>query len=102
MSEYLDANDHFLCFGFARPLSLQPHVNTCSIIGFRDDADLSRTIRFAKDPQIPHVIINETCERCPLTLEQCALRAAPPTILEAQQAQTKRRQALRQLIAQMR
>lgn len=102
MSEYLDANDHFLCFGFARPLSLQPHVNTCSIIGFRDDADLSRTIRFAKDPQIPHVIINETCERCPLTLEQCSLRAAPPTILESQQAQAKRRQALRQLIAQMR
>ena len=102
MSEYLDANDHFLCFGFARPLSLTAGTNTCSIIGFRDDADLGETIRFAHDASVPHVTINETCERCPLTAEQCTQRAAPPTILQAQETRQHRRQALQKLVAQMR
>ena len=102
MSEYLDVDDHFLCFGFARPLSLTAGVNTCSIIGFRDDADLGETIRFAHSQTVPHVTINETCERCPLTAEQCSQRAVPPIILHAKQARHERRQALQKLVAQMR
>jgi hypothetical protein len=54
-------------------------VDSSVIVGFRVNADLRHTIRFLDDPAIPHAIINETCERCPLTTEQCYERAVAPT-----------------------
>ncbi len=102
MSDYLDTNNHFLCFGFARPLSLTPNTISSSIIGFRRENGLSGVIRFAADLAVPQVTINETCERCSLTAVQCQLRAAPPTVLENKLVHANRKQALRQLIAQIR
>ena len=78
---------------------LSPQVASSVVIGFRVDADLRATIRFLDDPSIPRDIIHETCERCPLTPEQCALRAAPPTLLEARREQMVRKLALSQLQA---
>ena len=101
MSEYLDAKGYFLCFGFARPLPLE-QTNSCGIIGFRVEPELKSSIRFADDALIPQVIINETCERCHLSETQCNLRAAPPTVLTAKGERNTRKQALRQLIAEMR
>ena len=46
------------------------------------------------NPAIPQVIINETCERCPLTAEQCQDRAVEPTILREQQKRRDRKLAL--------
>jgi transcriptional regulator with XRE-family HTH domain/Zn-dependent peptidase ImmA (M78 family) len=102
MSEYLDTNAHFLCFGFARPLSLTPNTNSCGIIGFRRENGLASVIKFASDLSVPQVTINETCERCSLTAAQCQLRAVPPTVREEKETQRARKQALRQLIAQIR
>lgn len=100
-SEYLDAHDHFLCFGFARPLSLRPDVDSCGIIGFRAE-NLSQIIRFAQDPAIPQVAISETCERCALTAEQCNLRAAEPVIVEKKRIKQERKMVLRNLMAALR
>jgi hypothetical protein len=74
-------------------------VDSSVIVGFRVNADLRHTIRFLDDPAIPHAIINETCERCPLTTEQCYERAVAPTLLQAEQARQARRVALTQLAA---
>ena len=101
MSEYIDSKDHFLCFGFARPLPLE-QTNSCGIVGFRVEPELKNSIRFADDPIIPQVMINETCERCHLSENECNLRAAPPTVLNAKMERDARKQALRQLIAEMR
>jgi transcriptional regulator with XRE-family HTH domain len=100
LSEFLDSQDRFLCFGFARPLTLSPNVNSSVTVGFRVDADLKNSIRFLNDPIIPSVIINETCERCPLLAEQCQERAAEPTILREDQAKTVRKLALSELAAE--
>lgn len=97
ISEFLDSQDRFLCMGFGRRMVLSPDVSSSVIVGFRVDADLKQTIRFLDDPAIPHMIINETCERCPLTLDQCRVRAAPPTILLDRQTQMARKLALAQL-----
>lgn len=97
MSEFVESRDRFLCLGFARPLTLQPHVNSSVIVGFRVDSELGNTIHFCDDPAISKLYINETCERCPLTVEQCGDRAADPTILWAQEEATARRLALTQL-----
>lgn len=50
---------------------------------------------------LPSVIINETCERCPLTAEQCTVRAVPPTVLEAEAQRTRRREAPNLLMAEL-
>jgi hypothetical protein len=86
-----------LCIGFARPLVLTPNVGSSVIVGFRMTNDLKNTIRFANDPSIPVTVINETCERCPLTLEECSVRSAPPTILLQNEAKEERRLALSRL-----
>ena len=101
ISEFLAQRDRFLCIGFARPLVLAPNVGSSVIIGFQINAELKNTIRFAADPAIPVTIINETCERCPLTVEQCSVRAAPPVILQQEQRKAERTLALQQLQAQV-
>lgn len=101
MSEFLDSRDRFLCIGFARPLVLNPEVHSSVIVGFRVDGDLRNSIRFMNDPAVPSLIINETCERCPLTETQCHLRASEPTVLQAQQAERQRKLALDQLRTQV-
>ncbi|KAA3662385.1 MAG: ImmA/IrrE family metallo-endopeptidase [Chloroflexi bacterium] len=96
-SEFVESRDQFLCFGFSRPLVLSPNVNSSVLVGFRVDAELRQVMRFLDDPAIPKAYIHETCERCPLTEEQCRERVAPPTTLVAQQEATARRLALSQL-----
>lgn len=97
ISEFLESQDQFLCLGFSRPLVLSPHVKSSVIVGFRVDSDLKNTIRFVDDPAIAHLIINETCERCPLTAEQCQERAVEPAILQANQRKMERKLLLTEL-----
>lgn len=97
MSEFVHTRERFLCIGVARPLTLKASVQSSVILGFRVDPELSQTIHFADDPTIPRLYIHETCERCPLTPEQCTDRAAAPTILQAEERATARRLALSQL-----
>lgn len=97
LSEFLESQDRFLCVGFGRQMVLSPGVSSSVIVGFRVDEDLRRTVRFLDDPAIPRAIIHETCERCPLTAEQCAERVAPPAVLEARRERLARKLALSQL-----
>lgn len=101
ISEFLDSKERFLSFGFARPLALDPEMGSSVVIGFRLAPDLRRVIRFVEDPTLPIIIINETCERCPLTADQCSVRGAEPSILQAEKQRTQREAALRQLVAQL-
>jgi hypothetical protein len=101
ISEFLESHERFLSFGFARPLVLSANVGSSVIVGFRVDADLKQIIRFVEDPAIPVVIINETCERCPLVGEQCTVRGAEPVILREEKTKAERKIALGQLMAQL-
>ncbi|MBP7997617.1 MAG: ImmA/IrrE family metallo-endopeptidase [Chloroflexi bacterium] len=101
ISEYLDSHEKFMCLGFARPLVLSPHLGSSVTLGFRMDSDLEKTIKFLHDPTIHHTIISETCERCPLTEEQCHLRAAEPVLYRQEEQKKARQQAVSQLIARL-
>ena len=90
-----------MCIGFARPLVLAPHVNSSIIVVFRVGSDLKQTIRFLEDPAIPTAIIHETCERCPLTAEQCQVRAAEPTLLQVRERTKERKLALYELTTEL-
>ena len=101
MSQFLESQEQFLCIGFARQLVLSPD-NSSVIVGLRVDEPLRNAVRFLADPAIPTRIINETCERCPLTAEQCAVRGAPPTLWQMERARSLRQEALNTLIARFR
>lgn len=100
MSEFLNSRERFLCLGFARPLILSPNIASSVIVGFREEPNMGNIIRFLHDPAVPSVVINETCERCPLSEEECKVRAAPPTVLEIEQTKQARQAALQKLMAQ--
>lgn len=102
MSEYFGSGTRFLCMGFGRKFTLTPDVNTSVIVGFRVDSDLPAAIHFVDDPDVPVTVINETCERCPLTETQCTMRAAPPRVLRARDARAERQQAVQALLAELR
>lgn len=97
IARFLAGGEQFVAMGFARPLVLSPGVNSSVTVGFRLTPDLPAQVRFLADPAIHRETIHETCERCPLA--DCAVRAAPPAVLEAAQAKEKRRHALQQVSA---
>ncbi len=97
LSEFLESGERFLSFGFSRSMVLTPGVTSSVIVGFRVDDQLKQTVGFCEDTAVPTAIINETCERCPLMAEQCQVRAAEPTQLQAQQISLERQKALSQL-----
>lgn len=97
ISEFLESQDQFLSIGFARELVLTPNVYSSVVVGFRTDAASNKTIRFLADPDIPLTIINETCERCPLTPSQCSLRGADPVIIQQREKERARKLAITML-----
>ncbi len=101
ISEFLNSHDRFLAFGFARPLALSLGVGSSVSVGFRLEPTLKDTIHFVDDPTIPNVMIHETCERCPLTHEQCDERGAEASIMLAEKQQAKRRASLDQLMGEL-
>ncbi len=100
ISRFVDSSDRFVAIGFARSLVLSPDVNSSVTVGFRITPNLAKTVRFLDDPAISHVVINETCERCPLTAVECDVRAAEPVVLEAEKQKAARKAALAAIIGQ--
>lgn len=97
ISRFLDSDERFLAIGFARSLVLSPGVNSSVTVGFRITPRLEKLVNFLNDPAISQVIINETCERCPLSWAECEVRAAEPLILLANEEKARRQQALKQV-----
>ncbi len=102
ISESYGTGHRFLSMGFAQPLALSPQqVGNSVIIGYQLTPELGQTIKFVDDPAIPVIIINETCERCPLPAAECDVRSVPPIVLEAEHRLAQRQQALAQLISSL-
>lgn len=78
-SKSYNSNDEYLCIGFGRKLKLDSQIHSSVIIGMRKDKNLTNVIHFLEDEKLSDtVLINETCERCPLSEDECDLRAAAP------------------------
>lgn len=79
VSKSFKSNDEYLCIGFGRKLKLDSQIHSSVIIGMRIDNNLKNTIHFLEDERVSNtVLINETCERCSFSEDECSLRAAPP------------------------
>jgi transcriptional regulator with XRE-family HTH domain len=90
----------FFCFGMALVEPLRPDLNISLVVGFRADEAFLRTVRFARDPAIPRVILSGTCEHCPLGPRQCAERAAPPVLYQQELARVELQRELHALRAE--
>ena len=83
VSDYIDSQNTYFIFTFARPLTPIRHLTHSVSLGvLLNDASRSR-IRFLNDPTLLRREVNESCERCRLT--DCLERVASPTQLERQQ-----------------
>lgn len=82
-STFVDRPDEaFFCFGMALVEPLRPDLNISLTVGFRADEAFARTVRFARDRAIPRIVLNGTCEHCPLGGRDCTDRAAPPVLYQ--------------------
>jgi transcriptional regulator with XRE-family HTH domain len=97
LSRFVDSNERYLCVAMARRLALNPSATSSVSLGFRCDEEFERTVRFARDPAIPRLDIDGTCERCRLTSQECQERAAPPHLLELQKTRRQIEQELASL-----
>ena len=97
-SHFLDDDADFFVIAMARPLALSDRSNSSVSLGFLVDDAFRERVRFRDDPAVPRVEVNLTCERCPLTLEECRERAAPPILHGKQRQQKQKEEALRRLL----
>ena len=97
-SEFLDAGAEFLELATLRRLSLATDSRSSVALGFRVNDRLSRVVRFAADPEIPRRRVSLTCERCELSAEDCAERAAPARLHREKMERMERERALEELV----
>lgn len=93
-SRFLDGDAEFFVVSMARPLVLKPGVRSAVSVGFAMDARFKRRVRFWNDPAIPRVEVGMTCERCPLSEDQCEMRAVPPLARIREERRARQRAAL--------
>jgi rhamnose utilization protein RhaD (predicted bifunctional aldolase and dehydrogenase) len=98
---FIESDTAFLTMTLARPLALADKANASITLGFVIDDKLRKVVRFWDDPAISSVDVSETCERCRLSPDECAVRAAPPVIYRKQQKQAKREEAVGKFLARM-
>jgi hypothetical protein len=86
LSRFVESDARYLCIAMARRLTLNPSATSSVSLGFRCDEDFKRVVKFSRDKRITRLDIDGTCERCRLTPEECHERAAPPIVLQLQNA----------------
>ncbi|PPK85251.1 hypothetical protein CLV84_2143 [Neolewinella xylanilytica] len=94
-SKYFGTDDEYLCLTLARTDYPRPGKNVSVTLGLLITDTVRKEIAFLDDPAIPHVIVNTTCERCPI--EDCRVRAAPPKVVKAREQYLAMKEALQGL-----
>ena len=97
-SHFLNADAEYFVLSTARPLALS-NTNSCVSVGFLMDDAFRKRIHCWQDEAIPQTTVNLTCERCPLTPEECTVRVAPSTIHASRKKHERRVSALEALRA---
>jgi len=95
-SKFYGTDNEYLCISFARPLALNSDTNSCITLGLLYNDTLKNNINFANNADIKTRVVNESCERCPLS--DCEERVAEPIISREEQKQNKREESLQQFV----
>jgi len=98
-SQYVNSKNEYLCITLARPLNRWPQLNHSVTIGLLINNELKKRLAFLSDPKIILRLVNESCERCPLT--DCKERAAAPVIYDKAEKTKQLEDELNQFISAM-
>ncbi|MEM9887307.1 MAG: helix-turn-helix domain-containing protein [Bacteroidota bacterium] len=95
-SQHYATQDEYLCLTIARSAYPSPDRHVSTTLGMLINAKVVEKIRFLNDQDIPKVVVNQTCERCPI--RDCRERVAPPIIIQQKERKKQMQQALESLI----
>ena len=98
-SKFNEDSGVFFNIAIARPMSIDENKNSGMTLGFKINRNFKDKTRFWNDPKVAEVQVHETCERCPLTKEQCKDRSAAPDIYNQQLEIKNKEQKLQQFIS---
>ncbi len=98
-SEFYGTDNEYFCISIARPLNLNPDVNSCVTLGFLMDQRFKRKVGFWDDEYIPKSTVNRTCERC--SISDCNERAEQPVVYHKNIQDERVSQKLSQLFAEL-
>jgi XRE family transcriptional regulator, fatty acid utilization regulator len=93
-SRYFQTDAEYLCFTVARRSSKAR--NASLTVGVLIDEEAKKRIHFLNDPDIPSREVSTTCERC--AVENCAERAAEPSVIQRRESRTKLNEALGKIL----
>jgi hypothetical protein len=94
---FVESGEEYLCITIVSPGYPSPEHNVSLTIGILVNEELRKKVLFWEDPAIEIRAVNVTCERCPLN--NCAERAAAPTVVEARERRRRLQQLLREIEA---
>jgi transcriptional regulator with XRE-family HTH domain len=94
-SRYFGTEAEYLCITLARPDYPAPDKDVSVTIGLLLTEEVRKTVAFVDDPAIPRIVVNTTCERCPIN--DCTVRAAPPRVVRQRERYRAMRTALGEL-----
>lgn len=98
---FLDLKTEMFSVTFAHPSLTRPGVDISGTLCFVINDPFKKGVRFWNDPEVASVEVNETCERCGLSPQDCRERIAPPVIFNKQEEQVQRERILDQLVQQV-
>ena len=79
-AHFIESKDEVLFISIGHALRLRTKINRSVSVGLRIDKNLKEKVKFLKDPLIPVMEVNQTCERCPLDKNDCKERTVPHTV----------------------
>jgi hypothetical protein len=92
---FVESGEEYLCIALAKTGYPTPDRNVSVTLGVLLDDHARQTIRFHDDPNIPHMKVNITCERCGIL--DCTQRAAAPKVLQKRDERKRMQELLAQL-----
>lgn len=81
-SRFLLDDEEYLVITLSRSLALTADTYSSVSLGWHLDGAAKARIAFWQDKNIPQNVVHMSCERCPLSAEQCADRVVPASILD--------------------
>ncbi len=94
-SVFFETGEEFLVFTLARPSYPSPQRNVSVTLGMLVNDALRQKVGFLEDPALLRREVHTTCERCPL--ENCAERAAPPSVVLAKNQRRRMQKILKEI-----
>lgn len=96
ISSYIGSQKQYFCISLARSMNPTPSENCSITLGFVVDEQFKRKVRFWSSPNVRVRLVNEACERCPVS--DCKDRAAEPTGLEDEREKQKIKESLHEIM----